>query len=292
LRRLIVNGDDFGLAEPVNEAIERAHREGILTSASLMVGGDAAADAIERARHQPTLRVGLHVVLVEGRAILPREEIPVLVDERGEFSTDLFAAGVRMFFAPRARRQLAAEIRAQFEAFRRSGLVLDHVNAHNHMHVHPTVLGLILEIGRDYGMNAIRVPYEPALPSWRALRTHPLRRALHALGFGVLAGAMRARLLHERIAANDFVFGLNDSGKMTEEVVLRLVEQLPEGVSEMYFHPATRRCPEIDRTMADYGHEEELAALLSPRVRASVERRGIERIAFGDLAPRAAVAMS
>jgi hopanoid biosynthesis associated protein HpnK len=287
LRRLIVNGDDFGLAEPVNEAIERAHRDGILTSASLMVGGDAAADAIERARREPKLRVGLHVVLVEGKPVLPPDEIPALVDERGEFSTDLFSAGVRMFFAPRARRQLAAEIRAQFEAFRQSGLVLDHVNAHNHMHVHPTVLGILLEVGRDYGVRAIRVPYEPALPSWRALRTHRFRRVLHALGFGALAGPMRARLLRERIAANDFVFGLNDSGHMTEEVVLRLVEQLPEGVSEMYFHPATRRCPEIDRAMADYQHEEELAALLSPRVRDSVERGGIERIAFGDLAPRA-----
>lgn len=285
MKRLIVNGDDFGLAEPVNEAIERAHREGILTSASLMVGGDASSDAIERARRHPTLRVGLHVVLVEGRPVLPPEEIPALVDDRGEFSTDLFSAGVRMFFAPSARRQLAAEVRAQFEAFRRTGLALDHVNAHNHMHVHPTVLGTILAVGRDYGVTAIRVPYEPALASWQALGTHPLRRALHAVGFGALAAAMRARLSRERIAANDFVFGLNESGRMTEDVVLRLVEHLPDGVSEMYFHPATRRCPEIDRTMPDYEHEQELAALLSPRVAASLERVGVERIAFGDLTP-------
>ena len=283
MKRLIVNGDDFGLAVPVNEAIERAHREGILTSASLMVGGAAAADAVERAQRNATLRVGLHVVLVEGTPILAPEEVPGLVDERGEFSTDLFVAGVRMFFSPSVRRQLGAEIRAQFEAFRRTGLALDHVNAHNHMHVHPTVLREIVRIGREYGVTAMRIPYEPALPSFRALGTAPLRRGVHALGFGALSSWMRARLLGAGIATNDFVFGLNESGRMTEDVVLRLVEQLPDGVSEMYFHPSTRRCPEIDRTMPDYRHEEELAALLSSRVATALARSGVERIAFGDL---------
>src|SRR3989454_11909005 len=141
-----------------------------------MVGAGAAADAVERARRLPTLSVGLHLVLVDGPPVLPAREIPDLVDSRGEFSTRLFGAGLNFFFRPGVRRQLEAEIRVQFEAFTKTGLPLDHVNAHNHMHLHPTVLGLILKVGRDYGLKAVRVPYEPFLGSWRTARQALLKR--------------------------------------------------------------------------------------------------------------------
>jgi len=100
VRKLIVTGDDFGLAVPVNEAIEEAHRRGILTTASLMVGAGVVADAVERARRLPTLKVGLHLVLVEGRPVLPPREIPDLVDGEGEFSSRLVGAGLNFFFRP------------------------------------------------------------------------------------------------------------------------------------------------------------------------------------------------
>jgi hopanoid biosynthesis associated protein HpnK len=282
LKRLIVTGDDFGLAEPVNEAIERAHREGILTTASLMVGGPAAADAVSRARRLPELRVGLHVVVVEGRPVLPPSDLPDLVDERGELPSDLVAAGFRFFFSRRVRRQLGAEIRAQFDAFRRTGLPLDHVNAHDHLQVHPTVLGLLLAIGREHGDPPIRVPYEPRARLWRDADAPAAARA-QGLGFGALRLAMRARLARAGVAANDFVFGLNDTQAMREETVLRLLTRLPDGVTEMYFHPATRRCPEIDRTMPEYDHEGELASLLSERVRARIAELGIRPASFSDL---------
>ena len=158
MKRLIVTGDDFGLALPVNEAIEVAHRDGILTAASLMVSGQAAADAVERARRLPTLRVGLHVVLVQGRPVLPPEKVPDLVGESGEFGARLVRAGFRFFFLPAVRRQLEAEIRAQFAAFRETGLALDHANGHSHMQLHPTVMALIIRVGREFGLRAVRVP--------------------------------------------------------------------------------------------------------------------------------------
>jgi hopanoid biosynthesis associated protein HpnK len=286
VKRLIVTGDDFGIAEPVNEAIERAYRQGILTAASLMVGGAAAADAVTRARRNPGLRVGLHLALVEARPVLPASEVPDLVDANGELRSDLVAAGFRFFFSSRVRRQLAGEIRAQLEAFRATGLPLDHVNAHNHMHVHPTVLRLLLEIGPEFGLASVRVPFEPPGPSWRARRSHALRRLLQGAGFGLLAAGMRARL-GSRVAANDYIFGLNDTGAMNEATLLALVERIPDGVTEIYLHPATRRCPEIDRTMADYDHQGELAALLSERVRARIEALGIERTSFSEIRRRA-----
>ncbi len=170
MKKLIVTGDDFGLSLAVNEAVEEAHRRGVLSTASLMVGARAVRDAVDRARRLPSLRVGLHLVLVDGAPISPPEAIPDLVDPRGEFSPHLFRAGFNFFFRPGVRKQLEREIRAQFQAFRNTGLPLDHVNCHNHMHLHPTIGGLILKVGREYGLRAMRYPYEPVLPSWRASR--------------------------------------------------------------------------------------------------------------------------
>ena len=127
-----------------------------------MVNGAAVDDAVERARRLPSLRVGLHLVLIDGRPVLPRERIPDLVDARGELRADMFRLGLDIVLRPKVRAQLAAEIEAQFAAFRATGLPLDHVNAHHHFHVHPTIAGQMVEIGKRYGMNAVRVPLERA----------------------------------------------------------------------------------------------------------------------------------
>jgi hopanoid biosynthesis associated protein HpnK len=283
VKRLIVTGDDFGLAVPVNQAIEEAHRRGILTAASLMVGAEATADAIERARGLPSLGVGLHVVLVEGRPLLPPAAVPDLVDEQGQFSTHLFRAGVRFFFRTDVRRQLRAEIRAQFEAFSATRLPLDHVNAHNHMHLHPSVLALIVEVGREFGLTAVRVPYEPPLASWRAARTAFARRLLASALLAPWIALLRRRLAKAGLKSNQFAFGLHDSGNMHAALVVRFLEQLPDGVTEMYFHPATGRSPQTERHMPAYRQEAEFQALTSPSVMEALRATGACRIAFGDL---------
>ena len=283
MRKLIVTGDDFGLAVPVNEAIEEAHRRGVLTTASLMVGAGAVADAVERARRLPTLRVGLHLVLVEGHPVLPPREIPNLVDSRGEFATRLVGAGLNFFFRPGVRRQLEAEIRAQFEAFTKTGLPLDHVNAHNHMHLHPTVLGLILKVGRGYGLKAVRVPYEPFLVSWRTARQALLKRLVTWCCLLPWMALLKVRLRRANIRSNDRVFGLYDSGHLRGELLVRLLKQLPPGVTEIYCHPATRRCAELERTMPDYQHEQEFEALISSAVMEAIRVGGFQRITFSEL---------
>lgn len=283
MRTLIITGDDFGLAVPVNEAIEAAHTRGILTAASLMVGAGAVQDAVTRARRQPTLRVGLHLVVVEGRPVLPAAEIPDLVDAAGELPKGLVWAGVRFFFLRRVRQQLEKEIRAQFEAFRRTGLTLDHVNAHNHMHLHPTVLGLILRIGREYGMRAVRVPYEPLGLIRDASAPAALARLAAWLFLSPWVARVRHRLRRAQILHNDFIVGLSDSGRMHAERVMRLLQRIPHGVTEMYFHPSTARCPELERAMPDYEHRLEFDALISPEVMKVVQASGMRRIAFADL---------
>src|SRR4029077_4213057 len=161
LKYLIVTADDFGLADEVNQAIERAHVEGVLTAASLMVGAPAAAQAVELARRLPRLAVGLHLALVDATRVLAPSAVPDLVDGRGRFRANMALAGAAMFFLPHVRRQMRAETRAQFEAFRATGLTLDHVTAHKHFHLHPSIPWADTELGKEWGARAVRAPLEP-----------------------------------------------------------------------------------------------------------------------------------
>jgi chitin disaccharide deacetylase len=280
-RRLIVCADDFGRDVAVNEAVEAACRDGILSSASLMVAAPAGADAVVRARRLHGLRVGLHLVLTDGVPVLAAGELGGVVRRDGRFDDNQLRAGLRYFFAPGVRARLAAEIRAQFEAFRATGLALDHVNAHQHMHLHPTVARLLVEIGREFGMRAVRVPDEPAA----ALRAAFPDERYRAPPYCPAVMALQRRLRRAGIASNDHVFGIAWSGGMVEERVLRLLPHLPPGVSEIYFHPATKTTPELAAAMPGYRHAAELAALQSPAVRRGIAEFGISLIGYSDLMP-------
>lgn len=250
-----------------------------------MVGEPDAADAIARARGLPDLKVGLHIVLVEGTAVLPPEQIPDLVDAEGRFSSDMVASGFRYFFRPGIRRQLAREIRAQFAAFARTGLPLDHVNTHKHIHLHPTVASLIIRIGREFGLQAMRLPVEPAAPLHAA---EPGRRT-GGLGDAALrlwTRQLRWKLRRAGLTTNDQVFGLAWSGAMTEDRVLGLIPHLPDGVSEIYFHPAQESTPRLARTMPNYRHRDEFETLLSPRIHRALAQAGIVRTNYTALAGR------
>ncbi|HTW33094.1 MAG TPA: hopanoid biosynthesis-associated protein HpnK [Rhizomicrobium sp.] len=282
--RVIFTADDFGLDEAVNEAVERAHRDGVLTSASLMVTAPAAADAVARAKRLPGLAVGLHLVLVQGVPALAQKEAAPLVGRNGAFLDSPAQAGLHYFFSPTARRALGAEIRAQFEAFQRTGLPLDHVDGHTHLHIHPTIFALLLAIGRDYGMKAMRVPYENPAASARAAGRGKLSRMAISTAFAPWAKTMRARLRRAGVAANDAQFGFHDTGAMTEDLVLRQLENIEPGmVTEFYFHPATRKSEILQRQMPGYRNVEEFEALGSPRLREALRRLDITPIAFRDL---------
>jgi hopanoid biosynthesis associated protein HpnK len=276
VKGLIVTADDFGAAPEVNDAVEQGHRDGILTAASLMISAPAAADAVARAKSLPRLRVGLHLVLVEGRPTLPADQVAGLVDAHGLFRTDMAAAGAAMFFLPRVRRQLEAEIEAQFAAFRATGLALDHVNAHKHFHLHPTIASTILRVGKRYGLRAIRVPLEPRKVLMRA---EPGAKIPHAFVTAPWALLSRARFRVAGLRVPDAVFGLAWSGAMTSARLFGLIENLPKGLSEIYLHPAT--CSYFG-SAPDYRYADELAALVAPRVVEASRNSAIARGGFAD----------
>jgi hopanoid biosynthesis associated protein HpnK len=269
-RRLIVTADDFGADMAVNEAVERAHVTGILSAASLMIGAPAATDAIARARRLGGLRVGLHVTLVDGRPLLPRRLIPGLVDTAGNFDQRMFRNGVRFVTSKRLRRQLRAEVEAQFEAFAASGLALDHVDTHKHYHMHPTLLDIILDVGSGYGMRSMRVPAEP----WGFGRRAAGDR-MAMLGNAAcrpLLWAMQRRLRGSGMFHTDRVLGLSVSGAFNERRMALAIATLTTGTTEVYLHPSMQR-------------NDELQALRSPDIGRLVRKLGIRLGGYSDFAP-------
>ena len=284
MKGLIVTADDFGAAVEVNHAVEAAHRGGVLSAASLMVSAPAAQDAVARAKLMPTLRVGLHVVLVEGRPQLPAAELPHLVDRSGAFRTDMARLGVLLCRSKRARLEMAAEITAQFEAFQATGLTLDHCNAHKHFHLHPIIGRLLMSIGLRFGLQGVRIPLEPIgvlrkverrTSRGQALLTDPFARILqrHARALG--------------LTAPDAVFGLRWSGQMTKERLSGLIRHLPDGLNEIYLHPAAGP---FDGAAPGYRYREEFAALLDPQVAAGCRDSSVRLGGFSDFHGSAPVA--
>jgi hopanoid biosynthesis associated protein HpnK len=246
-----------------------------------MIGAPAAARAVALAQRLPRLAVGLHLALVDAKPVLPPSAIPDLVDERGRFRANVALSGAAMFFLPHVRRQMRAEARAQFEAFRATGLSLDHVNAHKHFHLHPSILSALIEMAKEFGGPAIRAPLEP---SAILARIEGARPGLAASSLAPIARIQRARLRRAGIAAPNQVFGLAWSGAMTQSRLAGLISHLPEGVTEIYTHPATRS--DFDGAAAGYCYEEELAALTSPDLRRQIAAVEIERGGFSDAPPR------
>lgn len=249
IRRLVVNADDFGRSSSINQAVIRAHREGILTTASLMVDEPAFDEAVALAKANPRLGVGLHLAL---------SECPI-------------AAGFRFFFKPSLRPHLKAQIRAQLDKFISSGLTLDHVNSHHHLHMHPSVIGILLECLRDMKFAHVRLTWEPLWINVRNIGGRRFRNVLHALIYDILARRARPAFRRDQIRHPKFVFGLMQNHAVDEAYVNQLLPLLPEGDSELYSHPS----------LDQFRHEFE--ALTSPRVREAVERLGIRLIRYQDL---------
>ena len=243
-----------------------------------MVASPGATDAVKRARALPRLRVGLHVVLVEAKPALPPDRIPDLVAHDGHFRTDMARLGFDIAFRPAVRRQAAAEIMAQFEAYRAFGLPLDHVNAHKHFHLHPVIAAQIIAIGRRFGAHAIRIPSEQANV---LAAVEPGTPAVRSRLVAQWARLLRVQARRAGMVMPDAVFGLAWSGAMTRERLNGLLDRLPPGIIEIYTHPAAR--DRFPGHAPGYRYTEEFAALRDPAAIGAVRSAPHELGGFSDV---------
>lgn len=280
--RLILTGDDFGLAPAVNAAIIQAHQQGLLTCASLMAGAPAWQAAVSLAQTCPELCLGVHLTLIQGQAVLPPRHIPHLVDRQGRFPHNPVAAGLHYYFSRRLQQQIAAELAAQIERLLAAGLRLWFLNGHLNIHLHPAIWPVVRHLARQYDIPAVRLARENLKVTLSLDPRRRVSKTLHALIFAWLSRQAAASL--GPLRANDHVFGLLNDGAMDEKFLLGLLPRLAPGVTEIYCHPAVAAAGARPPWPAQYRPEAELAALTSPAVAARLQSLGHELISFRDLA--------
>ncbi len=283
----IFTADDFGLSPALNGAVALAHKQGVLGCASLMAGAPAAGQALALARELPGLCLGVHLTLIQGRAVLPPDRIPRLVDSEGQFPNPPVATGWRYFLRPgllpAARRELAAQVEAVLAA----GLHPWFLNGHLHLHLHPRLLPVVLDLAREYRIPGLRLARE----DWRATLALAPEDAGPKLAQGLIFAWLSRRARRRAEAAglvfNHHFFGLLQPGRMTEDFLLGLVPRLKPGVTEICSHPALYPDAELQRWAPGYRRQEELAALLSPRLKEALATAGAEFLDFRNLYLRA-----
>lgn len=279
--KLIVNADDFGASTEVNAAVADARRGGVLTSASLMMTGLAVAEAVEMAQRDDGLAVGLHLSLSNGRSLLPRAAIPALVDASGRFPESPVMAGLRYYFIARARRQLRMEIEAQFEAFARTGLRLSHVDGHQHLHVHPSVLQIAVELAVAYGASGFRIPCDPLWCNMQVDRSRLATKAVVALGHACLAAGARRSVRTSGLSVCDMAIGSLMSGRMNADYVIRLLKRVVDRTVEVFFHPSV--CEHSEPLGPNRG---DLEALTDDRLRQFIANNGYQLCTYPELRGR------
>lgn len=276
MKRLIVTADDLGASPAVNRAVVESHRGGILTAASLMINAPAAAEAVRLAKECPGLGVGLHLTLAVGTSTLDPKDLRGIVNARGEFDASPTRAGLKYFFRKSLREALAREVEAQLAKFRDTGLTLDHVDGHVNIHIHPVVLRILLGLAPKFGIAAMRVPQDDLAASRKHGRRRRAGASIEAATFKPLCARARKLLAAARILTSDRCYGVHESGHMTETYVTGVLRDLPDGLSEMYFHPATTNAGGTP----GYEHRAEFETLTSPRVKEASE--GILRTTYAE----------
>jgi hopanoid biosynthesis associated protein HpnK len=268
--------DDFGLSPALNAAVALAHRFGVLGNASLMPGAPAFAQAVSLARSFPGLCLGVHLTLIQGRAVLPHRAIPRLVDSGGFFPTDPAGTGWRYFFHPDLLPDIRRELQAQIEAVLKAGFKVWQLNGHLNLHLHPRLAPLVVDLAREYGIPALRLAAEDWRTTLALAPDGPLPKAALGITFALLS--RRARRLAEGsgLMVNDHLFGLTHHGRVTGDYLLGLVPRLVPGLTEIYSHPALAVDAALREAAPGYRRQGEFAALVDPRLKEALKANAVE----------------
>jgi hopanoid biosynthesis associated protein HpnK len=291
LKNLIVNADDLGWTDGVNQGIAEAHRNGIVTSTSLLANGAAFASGVELARSTPGLGVGVHLNLSDGEPIAPRELVATLLNDDGEFAGGPEALLLRIAKREVTVREAEQEWEAQIERVKEAGIQPTHLDGHKHVHMLPGLFEVALRLAKRYGIGAIRVAHETsslraALSAGDELHASVvLKQGVQARGLKLLARDAREQAERAGISMSDYFCGIAQTGEMTKEGVARLLRSLPEGTTELMTHPGyADQDLQNSATRLQGSRQTELSILTDVEIRNLVASQGIRLIDYGFVA--------
>jgi len=282
MKRIIINADDFGLSPCVNEGIVRAHREGILTSATIMANMPGFDQAVDLARANPKLGVGLHLNIVRGRPIVSPGLVTSLVGNDGRFPASAAAVAAKLFARQVKPQQLERELRAQVDKALEAGLRLSHFDSEKNIHILPPFFKVVIRLARDYGIRKVRFirEFRPSRALGQSLKAAVLS----------LAGAVSARRARRAgLVFTDRFYGISKSGRMTAEALRDILSRHRDGSAEIMVHPGYVRQelldlePLVGRYYINACRELELEALCDPSLKEAVRSRAIRLINFHEL---------
>lgn len=280
-KQLIINADDFGIHPAVNEAVRKAATEGILTSTSLMAGGDAFDEAVEMARSMPSLGIGIHLTLVGGiKPVLPPSEVPSLTWDNGVFCHDYGKLIVRDLEGKISLSEVYAEWDAQIQKIMNTGLPVTHMDGHQHMHMWPHFYPVARDLAKKYHISCMRVPDEDVLFGMKD--GHIIRWAAKN-GLSLLSRMHRPDLKKNHIRTNDHFFGMLYGGHLSPERFAKFILQTKPGITEIMCHPSADTRAMEDTFHWGYHGEDELAGLLADINRELIEKKQISLISYRDV---------
>jgi chitin disaccharide deacetylase len=287
MKNLILNADDFGMTRGVNEGIIRAHRDGILTSATLMANGEAFEHAVELAKAHEKLGIGCHLVLVGGKCVAARDSVASIADADGNLPDSLavFVAKVTSGFI--RTEEIEIELRAQIGKLRAAGIDPTHLDTHKHTHAHPRVMNVLGKVAKECGIKRVRKPIENLRDSWETTRVDASGTSGQILAAGaVRAVASQFRAIADKygLLAPDHFLGLAMTGKLGPAALGRVIRSVDDGTTEIMLHPGLCDA-DLARSGSRLQHqrEDEMAGLLDPLVRDTVAKRGIRLISYREL---------
>ncbi len=289
-RNLIVNADDFGWTAGVNCGIAEAHRNGIVTSASLLANGEAFAGAVELARDGGGLGVGVHLNLNDGPPIAPRESVPSLVNDSGEFEGGPDGLLLKIATRGLSMREVELEWSAQISKVRDAGIEPTHLDGHKHVHMLPGLFETALRLAKRYGIGAIRVSHEAsslrsALSTGQLRAGVVLKQGVQARGLKLLARDAREQAERAGVSTADYFCGIAQTGELTREGVARLLRSLPEGTTELMCHPGyADEALRKTSTRLRGSRQKEVEILTDTEIRNLVASQGIRLIDYAFLA--------
>ena len=288
MRRLIVNADDFGLTRGVNRAIIESHRDGIVTSSTLMANGQAFEDAIVHAKSASRLSIGCHVVLVDGSPVLGGQQASTLFDQKaddGRFYDGLGAFALRAVSGRVDADEIEAEVTAQIRKLQSAGVSVSHLDTHKHTHILPQVLRALLRAARTCGVPAVRNPFGPVRFSILAKYPRLWKRYGQVTVLNRLGGRFRNSVTNAGMLTTDGTVGVVATGAMDSYLFRSIVDSLPEGTWELVCHPGYNDA-ELGsiRTRLRESRAVELRLLTSPKALELLVRSGVQLISYRDLA--------